>query len=196
MSHSNSLHQPPSEKLTTSSQEPRPKKNKSKSATTWTSWARGRRFAFSSGIAIGLAFSAYQFAPQTLPPDLMSLLSGSKANAGFMSSWFQDTTNPFPSMNLEGWGFDWDWRDLANNLSVVEQTRKAFNSKEFSPAEELIAKEPGIGAHYPVILIPGVSSNASSAQGQTLIDSRRASAPKIVSTGTFALERNAVIVKA
>ncbi|KAG7531668.1 hypothetical protein FFLO_04178 [Filobasidium floriforme] len=150
---------PPSERLTTSSHEPRPKKNKSKSATTWTSWARGRRFAFSSGIAIGLAFSAYQFAPQTLPPDLMSLLSGSKANAGFMSSWFQDTTNPFPSMNLEGWGFDWDWRDLANNLSVVEQTRKAFNSKEFSPAEELIAKEPGIGAHYPVILIPGVSLN-------------------------------------
>jgi hypothetical protein len=113
-----------------------------------------------------------------------------------MSSWFQDTTNPFPSMNLEGWGFDWDWRDLANNLSVVEQTRKAFNSKEFSPAEELIAKEPGIGAHYPVILIPGVSSNASSAQGQTLINSSRASAPKIVSTGAFALERNAVIVKA
>lgn len=99
-------------------------------------------------------------------------------------------------MNLEGWGFDWDWRDLANNLSVVEQTRKAFNSKEFSPAEELIAKEPGIGAHYPVILIPGVSSNVGSAQARTRIDSRRASASKIVSTGTFAIERNAVIAKA
>lgn len=60
-------------------------------------------------------------------------------------------------MNLDGWGWDWDWRELASNLSVVEQTRKAFNSGGFTAAEELLAKEPGIAAHFPVILIPGVS---------------------------------------
>jgi len=133
----------------------KPKATKHKSSASWTF---GRKSFFTAGIVLGLGLSAYRFAPDTMPPELANMLSGEAMNMNGLSSWLQSTTGSFPSLNLDGWGWDLEWKELASNLSVVEQTRKAFNSREFTAAEELVAKQPNITAHFPVILLPGVST--------------------------------------
>jgi phospholipid:diacylglycerol acyltransferase len=67
-------------------------------------------------------------------PDMKNMMSGMK----------------FPS-------FDFDLRELANNLTVVQQTRKVLTNRNFEAGRELVMSE-GIKAHHPIILIPGIVS--------------------------------------
>lgn len=66
-----------------------------------------------------------------------------------------DVRNMMSGMKLPS--FDFDLRDLANNLTVVQQTRKVFTNRNFEAGQDLIQSE-GIGAHHPVILVPGIVS--------------------------------------
>jgi hypothetical protein len=59
--------------------------------------------------------------------------------------------------NMKFPSFDFDLRDLANNLTVVQQTRKVFTNRNFEAGLDLSQSE-GITAHHPVILIPGIVS--------------------------------------
>jgi phospholipid:diacylglycerol acyltransferase len=68
---------------------------------------------------------------------------------------FPDVKNMLGGMKFPS--FDFDLRDLANNLTVVQQTRKVFTNRDFAAGRNLQESE-GIKAHHPVILIPGIVS--------------------------------------
>jgi hypothetical protein len=82
-----------------------------------------------------------------MPPEVMEALYGEAGGLRNMKDWLPDVSS-FPSLNFENW---------ASEGSLVDQTRKAFLSREFTAAEDLIQEVPDIKQNFPVILIPGVS---------------------------------------
>lgn len=125
----------------------------SKSSRSWKSWAFGRKFFFPAGIALGLAVSAVVFTPlSNIPPEILESLY---TDAGNLDMRMPDMKNMVSGMKFPS--FDFDLRDLANNLTVVQQTRKVFTNRNFEAGLELGQSE-GIMAHHPVILIPGIVS--------------------------------------
>lgn len=125
----------------------------SKSSKSWKSWAFGRKFFFPAGIALGLAVSAVVFTPlSNIPPEILESLY---TDAGNLDMRMPDMKNMVSGMKFPS--FDFDLRDLANNLTVVQQTRKVFTNRNFEAGLELGQSE-GITAHHPVILIPGIVS--------------------------------------
>ncbi|KAJ9099878.1 hypothetical protein QFC21_003883 [Naganishia friedmannii] len=124
-----------------------------KARRSWKSWVFGRKFFFPAGIAFGLAVSALVFTPlSNIPPELLESLY---TDAGNLDMRFPDIRNMVSGMKFPS--FDFDLRDLANNLTLVQQTRKVFTNRDFAAGRNLQECE-GIKAHHPVILIPGIVS--------------------------------------
>ncbi|KAJ9118262.1 hypothetical protein QFC22_004173 [Naganishia vaughanmartiniae] len=122
-------------------------------ARSWKSWVFGRKFFFPAGILFGLAVSALIFTPlSNIPPEILESLY---TDAGNLDMRFPDVRNVVSGMKFPS--FDFDLRDLANNLTVVQQTRKVFTNRDFAAGRNLQECE-GIKAHHPVILIPGIVS--------------------------------------
>ncbi|KAJ9116112.1 hypothetical protein QFC20_000789 [Naganishia adeliensis] len=124
-----------------------------KASRSWKSWAFGRKFFFPAGILLGLAVSAVVFTPlSSIPPEILESLY---TDAGNLDVRLPDMKNMMSGMKFPS--FDFDLRELANNLTVVQQTRKVLTNRNFEAGRELVQLE-GIKAHHPIILIPGIVS--------------------------------------
>ncbi|KAI5452560.1 phospholipid:diacylglycerol acyltransferase [Naganishia albida] len=124
-----------------------------KAARSWKSWAFGRKFFFPAGIVLGLAVSAVVFTPlSNIPPEILESLY---TDAGNLDMRLPDMKNMMSGMKFPS--FDFDLRELANNLTVVQQTRKVLTNRNFEAGRELAMSE-GVKAHHPIILIPGIVS--------------------------------------
>jgi phospholipid:diacylglycerol acyltransferase len=124
-----------------------------KASRSWKSWAFGRKFFFPAGILLGLAVSAVVFTPlSNIPPEILESLY---TDAGNLDMRLPDMKNMMSGMKFPS--FDFDLRELANNLTVVQQTRKVLTNRNFEAGRELVESE-GIKAHHPIILIPGIVS--------------------------------------
>lgn len=119
---------------------------------TWKAWLFGRKFWFPLGIVLGLLISAYTFHP-AFPPDLIDSISGEVGKGMSMP----DLSNLFSSMSIP-WLDDFNFRDVTSNISIIQDAKKMWFSRDFKPGLKLRTEE-GLTVSHPVILMPGIVSS-------------------------------------